>query len=274
MHDRPARAARAAGGREVFDGATPPPRPRRPGSTRRSPTDPRPSSRPERRGRGGGRPVRERGGSPGRRPGDRPRAAAPVPTEPCSSRPADAGRPGRPGRPGGEGRGRRALAVGHRRRGTARARAAVRLVLGRRSRRLHPRGRHGPPRPPARVRRRPRPLGRARRPPTARPGRSPPRATRSCSGRSAAARAGSGSSRPSSSTWCPVPGTSAGRWSSPGPPSRTCCTRSPRGRRRCRRRSPPRWRCCGCRRSRTCRRRCAASSAWPSGSASPAPRAG
>ena len=83
----------------------------------------------------------------------------------------------------------------------------------------------------------------------ARSGRSPPRATRSCSGRCAAVRAASGSSRRWSSTWSRCPEFFGGAMIFAAPPSRRCCTPSPTGRRRCRRRSPPRSRCCGCPRS-------------------------
>ena len=51
---------------------------------------------------------------------------------------------------------------GHRRGRPVRAGAAVRVVVGRGRRRLHPRRRDGPPRPPSRLRRRPRARGRAR----------------------------------------------------------------------------------------------------------------
>ena len=69
--------------------------------------------------------------SPSRPPGTAPRRR---PRARCSSRPRRMqGAAGRPGRPGRAGRGRRALAAGDRRRRTARAGAAVRLVVGRRA---------------------------------------------------------------------------------------------------------------------------------------------
>ena len=130
------------------------------------------------------------------------------------------------------------------------------LVVGRRRGRLHPRGRDGPPRAAPRLRRRPRPRRRAGGGRRASSAGSPPRATPSCSGRCAADRAGSGSPPRWSSTWCRSPSSSEVRWSSAQARSSRCCAPSPRGRRRCRRRSPRRSRCCACPRSRRCRHPC------------------
>ena len=105
---------------------------------------------------------RERARAAGHGPGHRSRRGRAVGRLRARLDQGDAARHGRPGRPSGTGRGRRPLAVGDRRRRASRARAAVRLVLGCRGGRLHPRRRDGSPRSAPRLRGRPRPLGGAR----------------------------------------------------------------------------------------------------------------
>ena len=207
-HVSSARSTRAPGGRRgARRRRTRRPRPRRPGSTRRSPTGPRWWSR---RGSAGDvvaavRFARERG-TAGRRSGHRARRRGPsegtvfVSTRRLQGVHVDP--VARVARVEAGVRWRQVIdaAVPH---GLAPLSGSSSGV-GRR--RLHPRRRDGPPGPAPRLRGRPRARDRAGHRRRARSARSPPRATRSCSGRCAAARAASGSSPPSSSTWfrCPA----------------------------------------------------------------------
>ena len=128
-----------------------------------------------------------------RRPGHRPRAGPQRGRLGDDHHPPHAGPVHRPGAPGRPRRGRRQVDPRPRGGRRVRSRRAVRLVVRRRRRRLHPRRRHGLARPQARLLRRPRRGPSRSSPPTAGCTGSARRTSRSCSGPSAAARATSAS---------------------------------------------------------------------------------